>query len=147
MTIKGDRILVKTTAFRKHHEQVHDIVECFKKELDVGRITDNPEPLTRIIRELFGKFSMHLAYEDATLYPRLIGNDDNAVKYTATRFQSEMGGLKGIFDAYKEKWPGPQAISSDPKGFVDETWLILDCLETRIEREETELYALVDRLG
>ncbi|GGF53729.1 hypothetical protein GCM10011332_03840 [Terasakiella brassicae] len=135
----------KTENYRSHHEQIRVILSDIKRGLDLDAVTQQPENITVHIRQLFGKFSTHLALEDRAFYPRAIANDNVALSSTARKFQEEMGGLGELFHAYRQKWPGPLAISKSPADFITETNNIISLLEKRLEREEGELYALYDR--
>jgi len=137
----------KTENYRSHHEQIRVILSDIKKGLDLNAVTQQPEDITVHIRQLFGKFSTHLALEDKAFYPRAIANDNPQLSNTARRFQDEMGGLGDTFHAYRQKWPGPLAISKDPGAFISETKTIISLLEKRLEREEGELYVLYDRFA
>jgi len=137
----------KTESYRSHHEQIRVILSDIKSGLNLEKISKEPEDITVHIRQLFGKFSTHLALEDKAFYPRAMANDNDVLSHTAKRFQDEMGGLGETFHAYRKKWPGPLAISKDPSGFVDETNSIILLLEKRLEREEGELYVLYDQYG
>lgn len=141
------RMASKTATFRQHHSDVQSLVARLEKLLDAEGIAANPEPAATVAREIFGKFTVHLAIEDATLYPKMLSHADPQVKSTAGRFMHEMGDLKAEFDAYGRRWPGPQAIGRNPQGFVTETRDVLRALQWRIRREDVELYDLYDKAG
>lgn len=136
--------MVQTGSFRQHHSEVRRLIATISDLLDADHIARDSAPISTAIRELSGKFSIHLAMEDGLLYPRMVASDDGSE--TARRFQEEMGGLKSEFDAYKRRWPNRSAISGDPVGFVAETRGVIRALTTRIRREEDVLYPLGDRL-
>lgn len=108
--------------------------------LDVARVERDPGAVATILRELFGKFSIHLALEDRLLYPKLRNWPVPHLQAVANRFEVEMGGMKAKFDRYRRSWPGPQAISAAPARFVAETLAVLGALEQRINREDQDLY-------
>ncbi len=108
--------------------------------LDVARVERDPGAVATILRELFGKFSIHLALEDRLLYPKLRNWPVPHLQAVANRFEVEMGGMKAEFDRYRRSWPGPQAISAAPARFVAETLAVLGALEQRINREDQDLY-------
>lgn len=137
----------KTATFRHHHTEVRALVARIEGLLDTRAITADAGPIATVVRELFGKFGIHLSIEDATLYPRMMSHTDQRIRQTAERFQREMGGLKTRFDQYRNQWPGPHAISRDPALFVAETRDVLAALKRRIGCEDTELYDLFDRVA
>lgn len=135
----------KTEMFRQHHSDVRALVARIEELLDPRAVVTDAQPVASVVRELFGKFGIHLAIEDANLYPRMMAHADPRLKHTAARFQNEMGSLKTRFDDYRGRWPGPHAISRAPQAFVAETHEIVTALKRRIEREDAELYDLYDR--
>jgi hypothetical protein len=135
----------KTDNFRKHHDDLRAIVARLEPLLDVAAIAAKPEAVAQVMLDLFGKFSVHLAIEDKTLYPKYVNHADARLRQVAAGFQAEMGDLSKRFDAYKRGWPGPSAIGRDAAGFVSATRDILALLKARVAREEEGLYDLIDR--
>lgn len=135
----------RTENYRQHHEELRAIVARIEALLDAGRVAADSTPIATVVRELFGKFAVHLAIEDNSLYPRYRDHADSRLRDTAQRFESEMGGLGERFDLYRKTWPGPLAIARDPAAFVAETAAVLAALKERVGREETQLYDLIDR--
>jgi len=135
----------KTDNYRKHHDDIRAIVARLEPMLDAGRIAADPDAVAAVVRDLFGKFSVHLAIEDSTLYPKYAMHDDARLRQVALSFQVEMGDLSKRFDAYRHAWAGPLAIGRDPAGFVRATRDMLAQLRARVRREEEDLYALIDR--
>lgn len=134
----------KTDAYRKHHEEIRVLAARIESMLNEPAIRADPGPVAAVVRELFGKFSVHLALEDNSLYPRYTVHPTLAVADAARRFQIEMGGLGERFDLYKRAWPGPLAIAKDVATFVRDSRAILELLAARVAREETQLYDLID---
>ena len=132
------------TKFYEHHGEVRTLAARIESQLDAGRIAAAPADIAGDVVKLFGKFSVHLTIEDQALYPRLAQNPNAEVRRMANAFQSEMGGLKGRFDAYRTAWPGPVAIAKDPARFIQETRTVLALLKTRIDREDKQLYPLAE---
>ena len=135
----------KTDNYRKHHDDLRQIVGRLEPMLDVARITADANAVAGVVRDLFGKFSVHLAIEDSTLYPKYAVHDDARLRQVALSFQTEMGNLSKRFDAYKHDWAGPLAIGRDPAGFVAATKEMLALLKARVTREEDSLYDLIDK--
>ena len=135
----------KTDSYRKHHDDIRQIVGRLEPMLDVAAITADANGVAGVVRDLFGKFSVHLAIEDSTLYPKYAIHDDARLRQVALSFQVEMGNLSKRFDAYKHDWAGPLAIGRDPAGFVTATREMLRLLKARVTREEDGLYDLIDK--
>ena len=135
----------KTETYRTHHSELRGIVARIEAMLDPVGIATAPDAVANVVRELFGKFSVHLAIEDNSLYPRAKAHADARLREVAQRFETEMGGLSQRFDSYRKAWPGPLAIARDPAGFVADTRAVLDALKARVTREESQLYDLIDQ--
>ncbi|MBW7852272.1 MAG: EAL domain-containing protein [Rhodospirillales bacterium] len=136
--------MVHTRSFRQHHVEVRRLIATISDLLDAEAISHDSAPVAAAIRELFGKFTQHLAMEDGILYPRMMSSKNPECSSTARRFQEEMGGLKPEFGQFKGRWQTRAAIAGDPAGFVAETRVLVRALATRIRREEDELYPLGD---
>jgi hypothetical protein len=63
----------------------------------------------------------------------------------AHSFAQEMGGIAQAFGAYSDKWTS-SAIKANTAAFNGETAKVMSVLLQRIQRENTGLYAMVDRL-
>lgn len=134
----------KTETYRQHHQELRAIAARIDVLLDADAIAADPNAVAGVVRELFGKFSVHLAIEDNSLYPRAKALDDPRLRQVASRFEAEMGSLSERFDQYRRAWPGPLAIARDPVRFTAETRAVLEALRARVGREESELYDLID---
>lgn len=137
----------RTETYRRQHKEVRGIIAEINQLLDLDKISENADPISKSVRLLFGKFGTHLAIEDKVLYPGAVNHSDPALSKLARDFQKEMGNLSLQFDDYRHNWPGPLAISRSPDAFVEQTKDILSLLNKRLEREENELYTLYDQVA
>ena len=85
----------------------------------------------------------HLTREDWLLYPGLLQSSDKHISFTAQAFIYEMGGLLAAYKAWSGDWP-TEKIIANWQAFVTETTALLDALAQRIDRENNELYPLVE---
>src|SRR5687768_11933319 len=107
---------------------------------------DTPPPasvLYNLRQEFASSLIRHLKTEDWLLYPKLLSSSDSRVVQIAQFFVNEMGGLASAFRAHSERW-GAHAIESDWAGYRRETAQLLKTLNTRITREDRDLYPLCD---
>jgi hemerythrin-like domain-containing protein len=128
--------------FRSQHVKLLDLVGQLGKQLgpDAGA---RAAGIKDLLNKLGGVIATHLAAEDNALYPRLVADARPQVASVAKRFQQEMGGLKQAFADYATRW-SRAAIAERASVFVQETQGLIQALASRIEREERELYALID---
>ena len=136
-----------TAIYRKQHAELVELIQAIAGNLDEsalanGAAADASEMLTK----LAGKLLVHLAAEDYGLYPKMIESGNGEAVSTAKQYQDEMGGLKEAFTGYYAKWNGAEKIRADAAGFIAETQGVFKALGERVQKENTVLYPLADRL-
>lgn len=137
--------MAATDAFRKQHAELIDIVKQIEAALVPQNLSTETATVRPLLSSLVGKLTMHLAMEDNALYPRLKDHANADVRNTTLKFITEMSGIKPVVEKYSQKWTD-DAIRKDAQGFCTETCGLFTALGDRIRRENTELYAMVDRL-
>lgn len=102
----------------------------------------DPGALARCRWKLARLVTRHLALEDRQIYsaPHDPGSPLAAV---ATSLKDELGGLYAAFHQHITTWSG-DAVAADWPMFRAETRTLLEALHARINREERELYPLVE---
>lgn len=136
-----------TTMYRKQHEELVEVVQAIAGKLDEASLSNGgAKEATDLLSQLAGKLLVHLAAEDYGLYPKMIESGDKEASSTARKFQEEMGGLKSAFQDYYSAWNKPDAIQGDPAGFIEQTQGVFEALGARVEKENTVLYPLADRI-
>lgn len=135
-----------TKRYREQHDDMLSIASEISAHLNVDKLSNDANEVRSLLSKLLGKLGVHLAMEDKTLYPKLLDHPDESVKSMAKRFSDEMGGIGEAINAYKNAWPHPIAIQNDPSSFIEQTKGIFDALSKRIDRENNELYKIVDQL-
>jgi hemerythrin-like domain-containing protein len=139
--------MAATASFRKQHDELLAVAGEIGKLLDASRLADDAASARTLLSNLAGKLKIHLAMEDKTLYPRLMQDPDPKVSAMAKRFADEMGGIAEVFGGYMERWPTARAIQEAPQRFVTDTQKLFGALSTRIDRENNQLYPLLDQRG
>lgn len=139
--------MTATAMYRKQHAELVELVQEIAGKLDEsalanGAATDASELLTK----LAGKLLVHLAAEDYGLYPKMMESGDGEAISTAKQYQDEMGGLKEAFQGYYAKWNGANKIRTDPAAFIADSQGVFEALGARVQKENTILYPLADRL-
>jgi len=137
--------MIKISSFYKHHEEFRDIIDSINNELEINRISTDPELAMRLIRKLFARLTFHLHLEDTCLYPQLANSDISLIRDMSTHFQLGMEELKETFETYKATWYEPKSILNNPKAFINETHKTLAKLQSRMRQEESEFYEMIDK--
>ncbi|MGH8146616.1 MAG: hemerythrin domain-containing protein [Rhodanobacteraceae bacterium] len=87
---------------------------------------------------------LHLAAEDHMLYPALAA--DVRTQDIGERYQTEMGSLAQTYGEFVKRWSFAAQIADDPETFRAEANTVFKALHQRVQRENRELYPLVERL-
>jgi hypothetical protein len=102
--------------------------------------------IIRLRNQLKTTLLNHLSAEDHILYPRLKRSKDSILSGTAVKFSEQMGELAKRYAEYDARWEGKDIFCNWPE-FCRETEGVMDALHIRIERENNELYPLLERRG
>jgi len=132
------------TTFKTAHTEILGLVGEIAKYLDSEtKVSEGAADIRSYLSQIAGKLSVHLAMEDKFLYPKLMESEDPTISGTAKKFADEMSGVADVFKAYSSKWQ-EKAISDSPAEFIAATNGLFAAVGSRIEREEKELYVLLD---
>jgi len=134
----------KTENLRRQHDDILKIADEISQHLNPNAILRNSNETHLLISRLAGKVKIHLSMEDHSLYPRLLIHKDAKVKNITKTYIKEMGGINSVFTRYLSKWKSPSIIQNDIYSFVNETKNLFDILENRINKENNELYPIID---
>lgn len=133
---------MQTSIYREQHGRIRQIVREIAAMESAGAA--DLEIRTALGR-LSGTVKIHLAGEDASLYPRLFSHPDAAVRTKAKNFHDSMGGLTAAYVAFAGRWSTGAALREDRAGFFSAFRAVADALTTRMDKEDAELYAMADR--
>jgi len=130
--------------FKTAHSEILGIVGEIVKYLDSEeKVSAGAADIRSYLSQIAGKLSVHLAMEDKFLYPKLMESEDPTISGTAKKFADEMSGVADVFKEYSNKWQA-KAIGDSPAEFITATNGLFAAVGNRIEREEKELYVLLD---
>ena len=128
----------------REHKGIFEEINYINESISNKKFESDLLDITTHINKLAGKLKIHLSSEDKFLYPNLLNGDDNKLKNLANSYINEMGGISDIFTNYKNKFnTKSKIISEGNEVFISETQKILQAIEKRISKEETELYKLI----
>lgn len=138
--------MAKTDTFRQAHDELLAIAGELSKHLNVPELEKDATAARSLLSKLAGKLVVHLAMEDKSLFPSLERLDNPKLNATLATFNKEMGGIKDAFTAYVNKWGMANIIKADAATFVKDTKGVFAALSNRINKENNELYKLIDAL-
>ncbi|MCE2928155.1 MAG: hemerythrin domain-containing protein [Candidatus Caenarcaniphilales bacterium] len=131
-----------TDSLKRQHDEILKSATELSQLLFPERL--NGSEAIKILSQLSGKLSAHLAMEDKVLYPKLYQHDNPAIRQTARSFFNEMGGLSEAFRDYCNKWQDNIDIDSKPIDFIEDTKALFNILGQRIHKEDNILYPMAD---
>ena len=138
--------MTATQRYRAQHAELVALVSQISALLEDADLSNQAADVRNLVSSLVGKLSIHLAMEDKIFYPKLMSHGNPDVRALSKRYCEEMGSLADDFTKFNQRWLTAALIEKDPANFVAEVALILKALQTRIEKENNELYKLVDNL-
>ena len=130
---------------RQEHAQLVEIVGRLSKIIAQSH-PPSAGDLFKIRHELTSTLIAHLKAEDWVLYPRLVASPDPQLSKRAREFWEEMGGLAEAYAAHTDKWTA-HSIAAHWSGYCEEMHGIIAALTRRIQRENHDLYPMLEALG
>lgn len=133
------------TRFQNDHEGIQGCIATLR-ELTRAGVAANAKEIATAIVQMSGKIKLHLAAEDATLYPAMEKSTNAEAMRTARSFRSEMGLLAKAYAVFVARWNTPTSLANDPEGFRADANEVLKALFQRMQREDRQLYPLAQRV-
>jgi hemerythrin-like domain-containing protein len=141
-----DIVMSATERYRQHHTELHALFARIEGLLHNTAGNGWAGELTRLLAEFTGRLSTHLSVEDTSLYPTLTASGNPALAAMAQRYQTEMGDLYSTYMDFWRRWRTPAQVQREMAAFLPEARQLFSRLKGRIHREDTELYALADKV-
>lgn len=120
----------------------HKIVKGLMAQLCVASGGRNAEEVSALRWKINRILLAHLAKEDRLVYPALISSGDRDTASTAHLISAEVGDLADKWRHYLSYWTVAR-IREDGEAFRAQTVAVEQALLARIEREEAELFPLL----
>jgi hemerythrin-like domain-containing protein len=131
--------------FKQDHVVILTEVTELRKLIQTG-VLQNADAIAKKIVSISSTIKLHLAAEDRTLYPRMLGSDDPDIAQIGKTYQAEMGNIASDYMEFSRKWNLESKVSDNPEGFKEEANNIFKSLHQRIQRENRNLYPLAERV-
>lgn len=135
--------MANTNDLKRQHNEIKELVDYLKLNLEADKVKAEASQIALKINTLAGKLRVHLIAEDDCLYPKLLKEGNNKAKEVAECFFLEMGNLSQVFMDYKGRYNISSKIFSNVEEYIKDTKVIVDALQNRIHKEDTELYILL----
>ncbi|HEU0230554.1 MAG TPA: hemerythrin domain-containing protein [Burkholderiaceae bacterium] len=116
------------------------------RELAHAGVAQNAAHIARELKAMGGVIVTHLAAEDRVLYPSMKKQPNQELVRLCQQYQDEMSDLASAFKHFSHHWTNVSEIERHPEQFREEANVVMKKLHTRIRRENTELYPVVEAL-
>ncbi len=134
---------MNTLNLKRQHTEVmalaDNILSCIKN----NTVAQNLNDIAKSINIITGKLNIHLLNEDKYLYPFLLNSPESSLNSFGKKYSDEMIQVAKAYEDYKSKYNTAIKIQQDIKKFCEDTKHIFEAISSRIEREEDELYPLL----
>lgn len=132
---------------KEQHADILAALSSATQSLDARTASTQPAGISNVLEEVAAQIETHLKIEDTDVYPDLVESSDPEVKRIAEQFQRNMSGIAHEFADYVARYKSPENIAANASLFCYESRRIFERMRHRIQREEAELYPLLDRYG
>lgn len=129
---------------KEQHTEICDLMKVLSILLKNEEVCHSKVTF-RLFEELVNMLKNHFTLEDKTLYPSLLVHDDHEIKSVAGHFVSGTKAINQFFTKYARQWSSPEATQNDTDAFLRETDGLFDFLKKRIDAEEKQFFAIVEK--
>lgn len=128
----------------RQHDEILGLVDEIIRVIDSNKVEEDINSLVRNINTMSGKLKIHLSSEDKYLYPKLLNSENLKLKDFGKKYYDEMKDVTKSYEDYKYRFNTGTKIKNNIELFKKETKIVFKVLTERIERENKELYPLID---
>lgn len=132
---------------KRQHSEMLEIINNINVLLKKSKLDDVIGDITYNINNLAGKSKIHMMSEDEFLYPSLISSNYEDIKNIAKSFHSEMGNINELFISFVKRYNIPSKIRENSNAFTEDANKILKLMADRINKENNELYPLIEKIN
>ena len=135
-----------TDELRTQHRELSGMIEQLDQMLEASALSANADAAMELVTGLSQKLKSHLKMESLSLLPALVKVGDKDVKMASKKFVVDAGGISKILAGYTKHWPNSEAIRTNPRAFIGESRQLIRELSSRVQRAESELYSVADKV-
>jgi hemerythrin-like domain-containing protein len=136
--------MISIEMLRKQHTDILEQVDAIVKSIKENNVDPSKEMVRELLANLSAELELHLLIEDDLLYPVLMKDSKESIRNVAHMFVIELSGVKKAFQKYKAKWANHETIAESLESFISETKALVILLRKRIEKENDELFPLLE---
>ncbi|MFH1843481.1 MAG: hemerythrin domain-containing protein [bacterium] len=129
---------------KQQHLDLQDRCERILQIVDSGPLKSRAGVVLELMTALSLDLDEHLRLEDDYLYPAMMRRSQPLIRRTAERFAQELGGLRQRCTEFMTRWSDQETIRREVEQFRTETSAMANALRVRMQREDEELFPLLD---
>lgn len=130
---------------KRQHRDLTRVTMEIVPALEAAGLAVDAAPVRRNLAALTGILKIHLAMEDRSFYPYLLGHRDEELRRLASQFLAERDEIQQRYQRFIDRWSPAGAIEGSPSPFIEETRAILMDLGSRMVQEDKEFHPLILR--
>lgn len=138
--------IIDIGSMKAQHTEIKKVLSDTLATIDAGKVPAECEVLAARLGYISNRIASRLHVEDMEVYPALVDSADPEVKKTARQLQTNMSGLAAECDGFFARYEMPKAIAKEPALFGYEARRLFERLRYRIQREESDLYPMLERV-
>ncbi len=135
--------MINIEQLKKQHAAIEEELKSIQDLTTEENFSERLSDITLHINKLAGQLNIHLMSEDDFMYPALKASKEPEVREMAGSYSQEMGDLVVDFQNYKEKFNTRNKVLAALEEFRPATKVILNRIQTRIDKENRNLYRLI----
>jgi hypothetical protein len=139
--------MLPSDRFRRQHEELLHLALEIDAALEAPAFPGNARDVRRMMARLKGKLLVHSSMENEALYPHLLQHADSDIRAVAQRLFDEFSAIYDALAQHHSQWSTVDRIEASSTDYARDTRAIFETLKLRMDRENSELYPLVDREG
>ncbi len=132
----------KFEQLEQQHIGIKAVISETKSLLNTLEDNASQKAVAKNISQLAGQLKIHLSHEDRFLYPSLLKSDDKTLQVKTNQYIKEMGGLSEIYSDFKVKYNTVPKIQDNVTVAKREIKEVLNAVEKRIFKEDSDLYMI-----
>lgn len=136
--------MIRLVNLKRQHITILEEINFIDTEIRKERSLISIQDLALHINTLAGKIKIHMMEEDNYLYPDLLQNQDTQIVDMTKRYIGEMGNLAAEYIIFKNSYNVANKIKGNIDTFLKDTENMMEILKKRMDKEDNELYKIVE---
>jgi len=135
-----------TKELRRQHIKIVRHIKQLRSMINSNDVAASASEIHAPLIELQNMLNEHLNQEDKYLYPELLANGDQETRELVRQLKEGIGDIESMLSSYFPRWDSAGKIRARTGDFVSETMALFKVMYFRIDKEDTVIYPLADRL-